>query len=144
MRLTTRATIFFGGFRRAIRKGKASGLSKTAGLIRKEARQLLRVRRGRSRPGQPPHAHTTAGLRLIEYWVENDTRAYIGPVKFRRRNSLSKPVPHVHEKGGVAIERRRLRSKIIRFPERSYMWTAVKRLKVKGKLNSQFKYSIRG
>lgn len=57
---------------------------------------------------------------------------------------MSKPVPNIHEKGGVVIERRRLRSRVLRFAERPYMWTAVKSLQSKGKLSSQFRYSIRG
>jgi len=104
----------------------------------------MRVRRKASPPGSPPSVHNRPGLKEIAFFVENDRRAYIGPRKFRRRSKLNKPVPHVHEKGGTAIEVRNGRWIIKRYPERSFMYRAVKTLKRKGKLNSQFRYMLRG
>lgn len=144
MRFRTRVTIFFDRFRRSVRKGTNTALNRTAALIRKEARESLRIRRRASAPGTPPSAHTRGGLREINYFVENGLKAFIGPRKFRRRPNTSRPVPNIHEKGGTIIAQVHRKSVIKTFPERSFMWYAVKRLKAKGKLNSQFRYSIRG
>lgn len=146
MRLGARFVIFVDRFNRSVRKGIKSGLHQTAALIRKEARESIRVRKSPSLPGRPPHARTRAGLREINYHVEGERGAYVGPRKFRRKNRLNKPVPHVHEKGGIAIDRgRRGQAAFIkRFPERSFMYRAVKTLKSKGKLSSKFKFMLRG
>ena len=145
MRVGTRFVIFFDRFRRRINKGIKTGLHQTAALIRKEARESIRVSKNPSKPGRPPHSRSRAGLREINYHVEG-LGAYVGPRKFRRSNRLSKPVPHVHERGGTALEkgRRGRRAYVKRFPERSFMYRAVKTLKSKGKLSSKFKYMLRG
>jgi hypothetical protein len=104
----------------------------------------MRIRKRASPPGRPPSARTRAGLREINYHVEG-LGAYVGPRKFRRSNSLNKPIPNVHEMGGVAIAkgRRGRRAFLKRFPERSFMYRAVKTLKSKGKLSSKFKFMLR-
>lgn len=144
MRFRTRVTIFIDRFKRSVRKGTDTGLHRTAALIRKEARESLKIRKRASAPGTPPSAHTRGGLREINYFVENGLKAFIGPRKFRRRSRDSRPVPNIHEKGGTVISQVRRKSVIKDFPERSFMWHAVKKLKAKGKLNSQFRYTIRG
>jgi len=144
MRFGTRVTIFIDRFKRSVRRGTRTGLNRTAALIRKEARESLRIRKKASAPGTPPSAHTRAGLREINYFVENDLRAYIGPRKFKRSSFTNRPVPNIHEKGGTVLDQVRRKSVIKQFPERSFMWHAVKKLKAKGKLNSQFRYTVRG
>jgi hypothetical protein len=146
MRLRARFVIFVDRFKRRVRQGIKSGLHQTAALIRLEARQSIRIRKKASLPGTPPNSRTRAGLREINYHVnEAGTGAYIGPRKFRNSNSLNRPVPNVHERGGIALARgRRGRSAFLkRFPERSFMYRAVKTLKSKGKLSSKFKFMLR-
>jgi hypothetical protein len=145
MRISTRFIIFVDRFKRNVRRGLNSGLHKTAALIRLEARQSLRIRKKPSLPGNPPSAHTRAGLREINYSVVG-LGAYIGPRKFRKRNRLNRPAPNVHEFGGIAIQSgtRGQKAFLKRYPERSFMYRAVKTLQRKGKLNSQFKYSVGG
>jgi hypothetical protein len=144
MRLRARFVVFVDRFKRRVRQGIKSGLHQTAALIRLEARQSIRIRKKASLPGRPPHSRTRAGLREINYHVEGNG-AYVGPRKFRSSNSLNRPVPNVHEKGGIALARgRRGRSAFLkRFPERSFMYRAVKTLKSKGKLSSKFKFMLR-
>jgi hypothetical protein len=145
MRLRSRFIIFIDRFRRTVRKGIKTGLHQTAALIRKEARESIRISKKPSLPGRPPHARTRAGLREINYHVEGERGAYVGPRKFRRRSRLNKPIPHVHEKGATVIDRGRpgRRAFVKRFPERSFMYRAVKTLKSKGKLSSKFKFMLR-
>lgn len=143
MKYSMRVQIFFDKMRRSVKKYKDFSLQQTLALIRKEARESIRIRKGSSLPGNPPHAHTAAGLRAISFHATENS-GYVGPVKFHRRNRLNKPVPHVHELGGVALESRRGRKTLLkRYPERSFMWRAVKSLKGKGKLASKFKFSLR-
>jgi hypothetical protein len=144
MRLSARFVIFIDRFKRKVRQGIKTGLHQTAALIRLEARQSLRIRKTPSLPGNPPHSRTRAGLREINYHV-TETGAYIGPRKFRNSNSLNRPVPNVHERGGIALAKgRRGRPAFLkRFPERSFMYRAVKSLRSKGKLSSKFRYMLR-
>jgi hypothetical protein len=145
MRLRARFVVFVDRFKRRVRQGIKSGLHGTAALIRKEARESIRIRKGvQKQPNRPPNAHTRAGLREINYHVEGNG-AYVGPRKFRHSRSLNRPVPNVHEKGGIALARgRRGRPSFLkRFPERSFMYRAVKTLKSKGKLSSKFKFMLR-
>jgi len=144
MRLSSRVQIFVDRFRRRVKKGTDSGLRKTAALIRLEARQSIRISRRASKPGRPPHSRTRAGLREINYHVEGNG-AYVGPRKFRHSNSLNRPVPNVHEMGGIALFKgsRKRRSHLKRYPERSFMYRAVKTLKSKGKLSSKFRFMLR-
>lgn len=144
MRISTRFTIFVDSFRKRVKQGIKSGIYQTCALIRLEARQSIRVSKRASAPGRPPHSRTRGGLREINFHVEGET-GIIGPRKFRQRNRLNRPVPNVHEKGGIAFERgRRNRRTILkRYPERSFMYRAVKTLRNKGKLNSKFRYMLR-
>lgn len=144
MRIGTRFVIFIDRFRARVKRGIKSGIHQTCALIRLEARQSIRVSKSKSPPGRPPHARTRGGLREINYHVEGET-GIIGPRKFRQRNRLNRPVPNVHEKGGIAFERDKFgfRRILKRYPERSFMYRAVKTLKSKGKLNSKFRYMLR-
>lgn len=143
MRISTRFTVFVDSFRKRVKQGIKSGIHQTCALIRLEARQSIRISSRPSAPGRPPHSRTRGGLREINFHVEGDT-GIIGPRKFRSRNRLNRPVPNVHELGGIAFEKRRGSRRIIkRYPERSFMYRAVKTLRNKGKLNSKFRYMLR-
>lgn len=145
MKYSMRVQIFFDRMRRSVKKMKDYSLGQTLALIRKEARESMRMRRKASPRGTPPSAHTRAGLREINFHVASENAGYVGPRKFRRRNRLNKPVPAVHEFGGMVLAsgNRGRPSHVRRYPERSFMWAAVKRLKGKGKLASKFKFSLR-
>src|SRR5690606_6514458 len=144
MRIGSRFVVFVDRFRRSVKRSLKTGLHQTAALIRLEARQSMRIRKKPSPPGRPPSARTRAGLREINYHVTGQS-AYVGPRKFRHSNRLSKPVPAVHEKGGVVIDsgNRHQKTHVKRYPERSFMYRAVKTLQSKGKLNSKFKFILR-
>lgn len=141
MKFKTRVQIFFAGMKSKVKKAEDYSLKQTLALIRKEARESMRMRRRASHVGTPPSAHTRSGLREINFHADENS-GIVGPRKFRRRSKLNKPVPEVHEKGGIALESRRSRTVIKRFPERSFMWAAVKKLKAKGKLASKFKFML--
>lgn len=142
MQFTTRLVIFFDRLRRRISKGTYRELHRTSALIRREAREKMRYRKGPSPIGSPPSAHTKRGLKEINYHVLQ-TSAYIGPRKFPRSNFFNKPVPAIHEKGGAVLNYRKRRTLLVRYPERSFMYSAVKRLAQRGKLNKQFSYILR-
>ena len=145
MRFSTQSKIFIDRFRRTVNKNKSVALHRTLALIRLEARQSMRIRRRASMPGQPPSARSRGGLREINFHVDGDS-GYVGPRLFRYTQRFNRPAPNVQEVGGVVIERanRRNRARIKRYPERSFMYRAVKSLRAKGKLNSKFKYMLRG
>lgn len=141
--MTTR--IFIDRFRRRVKKMNNYALPRTLALIRKESREKMRPagKNGRrSRPNEPPRARSPRGLRVISYYY-TETSGYVGPHKFRRSNQYNRPQPNIHEKGGSAVRFTRKRVIFYRFPERSFMYSAVKRLRDKGKLNSQFHYALR-
>lgn len=140
MRYRVKSRLNFAYFKRQFRASKRKGVAKTAGLIRKEAREKIRVRAGASRPGTPIHAHTRGGMREINYDA-NEHDAIIGPRKFKTSNLFDKPATEIEEKGGVAFPRRR--RGISRYPERSYMWSAVKRLQRRNKLTTTFAYTLK-
>lgn len=140
--LRAKSVVFVDRLNRRIKQSNNRALYKTAALIRLEARQSMRIRQKASHPGQPPSAHTRGGLREINFHVTGNG-AYIGPRKFPRSQFFNRPVPNIHERGGPAINYRRTRIVLTRYPERSFMYRAVKTLARKGKLNSQFSYSLR-
>lgn len=102
----------------------------------------MRRRPGPSLPGKPPHAHGSAGLKEINFDVR-ESSAIIGPRKFPRSNFFTKPVPALHEKGGVGISTRLRKRKDAYYPERSFMYSAVKKLKQKGKIEQRFNVTLR-
>jgi hypothetical protein len=115
--------------------------------------------RYRSRPsprGTPPSAHQANGLKVINYDVQWPV-SIIGPRKFPRSNYFDQTVPRVHEVGGTIRGRRWLSFRArrqgvfatlfatgkARYPERSFMWSAVKRLTAKGKIQSRFNVTLK-
>lgn len=116
-----------------------AALKRTGAIMRGVARRVLRRRKGKSPPGQPPAVHTAnqrVTLKNIIFRV--DPRGYavaIAPVVFGR--SINN-VPDLHEYGGVTVRRaqfvfaptkRRKRQRIItsfraQYPPRPYMGPA--------------------
>lgn len=117
------------------RRANDRGLHRVSALIANACKRNLRVRRGPSRPGSPPHAHTRGGLRVIMFVVRKFT-SWIGPVKFPRTGALSAPIPHVHEFGGTFF-RFRINS-WVRYPRRSYMEYTLDRLQRSNKIPMTF------
>jgi hypothetical protein len=82
---------------RAVDRGRRQALARSGGLIRTTARRSMRRRRGRSRPGQPPHAHAGQLRDLLFFAYDDRTRSVIvGPAAFPRRTG----VPGLLEFGG--------------------------------------------
>lgn len=102
------------------------------------------MRPGKPKPegNHPPRAHVPNGLKEINFHVFEGS-AIIGPRKFPRSNFFDRPVPNIHEKGGTAIALTIRRQKDRYYPERSFMWRAVKKLKEKGKIQSRFNATLR-
>ena len=102
---------FFSNFRTKIKRGKRAGLYRTSAFLRTACKRSIRRRDGPSQPNKPPHHHTSSsngGLRAIEYRVFEDANmAIVGPIKFAGGNGLNKPVPAVHEFGGIFASRKR-------------------------------------
>lgn len=147
MQIRAKAVVFIDRLRRRISKGNNRAIYRTLALIRKEARDRMRPRakrvEGGSTPPSPPFAYRPNGLREINFAVVGDNAGYVGPRKFPRSNFFNKPVPAVHEKGGGVVNYRRRRTVLARYPERSFMYSAVRRLQQRGKLNSQFRFLLR-
>ena len=142
MRYSARVTTFFDRVNRRYKTGRDRGLAQTAALIRREAREKMRRRVGPSRPFTPPHVHSRSGLREINFDVSRG-EAIIGPRKFPRSRFFNRPVPNIHEKGGVVSGISFKRRFTARYAERSFMWSAVKRLTRRGKIQSRFVVSLR-
>lgn len=139
MRFTARVRVFTNVFKRKYNIARDASLTQTCSFIRKATRSSLRVRKGASRPGSPPHAHTRAGLREINYDVKGN-EGIIGPRRFSGSNFFNRPVPNIHEIGGVAIRRRAFA--MHRYPERSFMYSTTKRLAKTGRISSRFRVSF--
>lgn len=140
MRYRVKSRLNLAYFKRQYKSAKRKGVAATCGLIRKEAREKIRVRPGASRPGTPIHAHTRSGMREINYDAK-ENEGIIGPRKFKAINFFDKPATEIQEKGTIAFHRRS--RKMYRYPERSYMWSAVKRLQRRGKLPTTFAFTLR-
>ena len=67
---------------------KKTALRKQAGYVRLVARRSIRRRKRPSRPGEPPSAHTTPGIKTIFFIMDSrfDT-AVVGPVKLQTNKS---------------------------------------------------------
>jgi hypothetical protein len=138
MRYNAKFLFYFNKLSKRIKIGTNRALYRAAGLIRTAERRTIRVRPGASRPDHPPHAHTSGGIRAIEFHVFGNS-AIIGPKKFPGSKWWNEPVPHMHEFGGVFINRK---GKTARYPERSFAATTLKRLQSKNVIPRQFAVSI--
>lgn len=143
MRLTTKLFLSFNRLRRNVKVGTNQGLYRVAGLIRMDSRRSLRVRQSASNPGSPPHVRKgRGGLKEINFQVSGN-QAIIGPRKFRNSNFFNRPVPNIHEKGGQAVFNSFKRNYIANYPERSFMYSSVKKLKRAGLIQSTFNVTLR-
>lgn len=100
----------------------------------------MRVSPNPSRPGSPPNARSRGGLREINFHIVRDT-GIVGPRKFPASNYFNRPVPNIHETGGVALSR--TRRGYWRYPKRSFMVSAVNRLQSRRLLSRKFAYTLR-
>lgn len=103
--------------------GKRAAMNRTGAVLRLRARDKIRRRRGRSKPGEPPNSHAKgfASLRRIFYQWEPEAEALVvGPVKLTSR--LPPPdgftVPEVLEFGGPA---KVTRDKVVEVEPRPFM-----------------------
>ncbi len=143
MHYRTRVTLAFGRLQRKYRVGAGHGLYRVSALIRSEARQSMRVRRKSSSPGTPPSVHNRPGLKEINFDVAaTKTSSIIGPRKFPRSNFFNRTIPNIHEKGGTTVYASFRRRFVARYPERSFMWNAVKSLSRKGKIQREFNITL--
>ena len=142
MRYSARITTFFDKLAKKVKDSNNQALNHTCALIRKEAIEKMRRRPGKSQPGFPPHNHKTPGLKAIFYDIRGE-EGFIGPIKFRGSKFFNRPIPNIHEFGGVAVGVSFGRSAVARYPERSFMYSAVKNLQRKNKLASQFTITFR-
>lgn len=156
MKYHVKVQLFFNRLKRKYKTGTDRGLYQVSALIRSEARQSMKRRgktsramRGRFRrggttgspPGTPPYAYKTDGLKQINFDVRWPS-SIIGPRKFKDSTFFNKPVPAIHEKGGIAVAAGARRKYTARYPERSFMWSAVKSLKRKNKIESRFNITL--
>ena len=82
-----------------------TSLSEAGGAVRKTAKRSIRKRKKASKPGSPPHTQTGMLKRVIRYDVTNNrTVVAIGPV-----NEIAGQLWNLHEFGGVATKRRKLK-----------------------------------
>jgi hypothetical protein len=82
-----------------------TSLRHAGGAIGKTARFSIRRRKTASKPGSAPHTQTGMLRRVIRYEVtHNKTEVVIGPV-----NEIAGRLWNLHEFGGVAIKRRKLK-----------------------------------
>lgn len=139
MRIFSRVQFFTNHFQTRYRVARDKGLYQTCGLIRTASRKALRVRRGASIPGYPPHAHTRAGLREINFDVKGQ-QGIIGPRKFRGSNFFNQPVPRIQERGAVVYSLKR--RAFYRYPERSYMYSTTRKLQSRGLIASRFRVTM--
>jgi len=144
MRYGTRVKLAFNRLQRRYQLARDKGLYQVSALIRSEARQIQRYAPvGRSSvPGTPPRAHRRGGLKEINFHVQGH-QSIIGPRKFPRSKFFNRPVPNIHERGGIAVATTIKRRYQALYPERSFMYEAVKRLKAKNKIAPRFSATIR-
>ncbi len=82
-----------------------TSLREAGGAIRKTAKRSIRKRKKPSSPGSPPHTQTGMLRRVIRYDISNNrTVVAIGPV-----NEIAGQIWNLHEFGGVATKRRKLK-----------------------------------
>ncbi len=83
-----------------------TSLREAGGAIRKTAKRSIRKRKKPSSPGSPPHTQTGMLRRVIRYDITNNrTVVAIGPV-----NEIAGRIWNLHEFGGVATKRRKLKA----------------------------------
>lgn len=120
-------------FQYYVDKGKRSGLQRVVAFIRGACIRTLRVSKRISPPNHPPYSKTRGGLRVIEGAVYSNG-GIIGPVKFAASNFFNKPVPFIHEFGGMFISR----LGYAKYAKRSYMDYTLQQLSRRNALPKEF------
>lgn len=141
LKYSARVFFYIQKFAQRVKVAEDKGLYRVAGLIRTATIRSMRTRTGPSAPGTPPHAHvpSSTGLRAIKFDVNTRlTQAFIGPIKFPRSNYFNEPATYIQEFGGIFEGRFRIRRRPAVYPQRSYMYTTVKRLAERGKIAKEF------
>jgi len=115
---------------RKVRREQLRPLAKSAGYIRRTAKQSIRKRKGPSAPGTPPHSHEGSLRRLMLFGFDRLTDSFvIGPLAIGQS-----PVPAVLEHGGhVRVRRRRKKgvkkreysARKVKIRQRAYMEPAL-------------------
>lgn len=91
--------------KRKVKDATFRSLGQAAGTIRITAKRSIRKRKKPSSPGSPPHTQTGMLRRVLRYEVNRDREeAVIGPV-----NEIAGRLWNLHEFGGVATKRRKLK-----------------------------------
>ncbi len=129
LKLSARTVSFFKQLSASLKRSKRDAIYRICGLIRRDAINKLKVRPGSSTPPAAPHAHTKAGLRVIDFHVDGNT-GLVGPRKFPNSNKQSEPVPSIHEFGKQVFSTQGP-FKLIAYPKRPFMSKTVDRLKTK-------------
>lgn len=127
--LSARTVTFFKQLKASLKRSKRDAIYRVCGLIRRDAINRLKVRPGASIPPAAPHAHTKAGLRVIDFHVDGNT-GLVGPRKFPTSNKESEPVPSTHEFGKQVFTTKG-KFKLIKYPKRPFMGATVDHLKNK-------------
>lgn len=124
---------------RAVAAGTRKALSRAGAFVRARARQLIRRRKGYSRPGQPPHSHVGLLKDHIYFVYDQQSQSVvIGPALLGRRVQRGPTVPQVLEFGG-SVERLRGRAY---YEARPYMSRALR--EVRHQIVDQFRDVIAG
>lgn len=105
IRLQARSQFHSRRLKRKVDQGTFRSLGHAGGTIRKHAAFSIRKRQKPSRPGAPPHTQTGRLKRSIRYEVDRRTPGVvIGPI-----NEIAGRIWNLHEFGGVARKRRKLK-----------------------------------
>ncbi len=126
VKYSARTVTFFKQLMVRKERGKRKAIYGVCAMIRRSAINRLKIRPGASNEGSAPHAHTAAGLRVIQFNVTGNT-GIIGPVRFPSSRQYNAPVPAIHEFGKTVITLGRI-FKVVHFKKRPYMSTTIKML----------------
>ena len=103
--LRTRVRFNANRVKRKVDQASFKSLGHAGGAIRKTAYRSIRKRKKPSRPGTPPHTQTGRLKRSIRYEVDRRSPGVvIGPI-----NEIAGRIWNLHEFGGVARKRRKLK-----------------------------------
>lgn len=128
LKFQSKTTLFFERLRVRINRGKREMIYSLSGYIATSIKRSIRARPGSARAGAAPHAHTTRGLRVVQFNVQGNS-SIIGPIKFPSSNRFNEPVTFIHETGAQVIEWSSLR--IFNYPKRPYVSTTLARIRKK-------------
>jgi phage gpG-like protein len=105
IRLTVRTQFDKRKLKKKAETATFTSIREAGGAIRKTASRSIRKRKKASKPGSPPNTQTGMLRRVIRYEVtSNKTEVIIGPV-----NEIAGRLWNLHEFGGVATKRRKLK-----------------------------------